>query len=430
MQDNISLELLEKSILATMLQENYLITDSLVRETHFTLMVHRNIFCSMHQLVSAGKQVDYITLLTTKEPRELGGAEYLKNLSSYHNSNLFDQYVESLINNWREGEKHNILLAAQAENWDIGKIQQTLTEIEDLQAEPEMNMMKYLVSIGNLPYERQLERRGILTGIKDYDNMTDGLQPGELTIIAARPSMGKTDVLNHIALNVGLAGHYPIIFSLEMPREVLVSRLIASLGSYNRNAMRNPYEYFTEGQKEKWLPTITEMSKTNMEIDDRHGLTTGQIRAKARKLINLKPHLKPVILVDYLQIIKGEEKNGRNQTQIVGQISMDLKNIAREFHCPVICLSQLSRGVEQRQDKRPMMSDLRDSGSIEQDADVIAFLYRDDYYNKDSQQKDLLEINVAKQRNGQTGGITTVYKKQTGRIINVDWNKHSAEPVG
>lgn len=429
MQENISLELLEKSILATMLQENYLVNDSLVRETHFTQMIHRNIFHSMRQLVSAGKQVDYITLLTTKEPSELGGADYLKNLSSYHNANLFDQYVESLLNNWREGEKHNILLAAQAENWDIAKIQRTLTEIEDLQTETDINMMGYLVSIWNLPYEQQ-ERRGIHTGIKDYDNMTDGLQPGELTIIAARPSMGKTDVLNHIALNVGLSGHFPIIFSLEMPRETLVSRLLASLGSYNRNAMRNPYEHFTDGQKEKWLPTITEMSKANMEIDDRPGLTTSQIRAKARKLINLKPHLKPVILVDYLQIIKGEEKNGRNQTQIVGQISMDLKNIAREFNCPVVCLSQLSRGVEQRQDKRPMMSDLRDSGSIEQDADVIAFLYRDEYYNKETEQKDLLEINIAKQRNGQTGGITTVYKKQTGRIINVDWNKYSTEPVG
>lgn len=423
---NISLEELEKSILGTMMKENYLITDSLISETHFTTMLHRNIYNSMRKLVNAGKKVEYIALLTTKEPSELGGADYLKNLSNYHNINLFDQHAEILINHWREGEKRNILLVAQSENWDIADIQRALTEIEHLQTEPELTMVDYLVSIGNAPYEPSKKRKGIPTGIAHYDHMTNGLQAGELTIIAARPSMGKTDVLNHIALNVGLTGHYPIVFSLEMPRETLTDRLIAALGSFNRNSMRDPYKYFSEAQKEKWLPTITELSKTNIEVDDRPGITTSQIRAKARKLIKLKPNLKPVILIDYLQIIKGEEKNGRNQTQIVGQISMDLKNLAREFNCPVICLSQLSRQVEQRGDKRPMMSDLRDSGSIEQDADVIAFLYRDDYYNHDSETKELLEINIAKQRNGQTGIVTTVYKRQTGRIVNVDWDNYSA----
>ena len=406
-----------------MLKENYLITDSLINETYFTTLLHRNIYNSMRQLASTGKAVDYITLLTTKEPTELGGANYLKDLTNYHNPTMFDQYVETLIGNWREGEKQNILLAAQAENWNIADIQKALSEIEDMHIEPEMNMMEYLASIGSLPYEKPKEREGIYTGINDYDFMTDGLQPGELTVIAARPSMGKTDVLNHIAVQVGLSGYFPIIFSLEMPRKALVRRLIAVSGSFNRNKMRDPYRYFSEEQKEKWLPTITGLSTTNIEIDDRPNITTTQIKAKARKWIKAKPHLKPVILIDYLQIIKGEEKAGRNQTQIVGQISMDLKNIAREFNCPVVCLSQLSRKVEERQDKRPMMSDLRDSGSIEQDADVIAFLYREDYYNRESEKKDLLEIILAKQRNGQTGTVSVLYKKATGRLINVNWDQ-------
>ncbi|UYB50413.1 replicative DNA helicase (plasmid) [Lysinibacillus capsici] len=429
MNQDISMELIEKSILATMLKENYLITDSLIGETHFTTLVHRNIYNSMRHLASQGKSCDYITLLTTREPEELGGANYLKDLTNYHNPTMFDQYAATLLENWREGEKRNILFAAQAENWPIADIQKALAEIEDINTESEIPFIQYLASIGELPYEVPSEPNGIYTGINDFDLMTDGLQEGELIIIAARPSMGKTDTFNHIALNVGLSGYFPIIFSLEMPKKTLTKRLIAALGNFNRNAIRNPYKYFSEPQKEKWLPTITELSQANIEIDDRPGITTAQIRAKARKWIKEKSHLKPVILIDYLQIIKGEEKAGRNQTQITGQISADLKNIAREFNCPVVCLSQLSRDVEKRNDKRPMMSDLRDSGSIEQDADVIAFLYRDEYYNKESDSKDIMEIIIAKQRNGQTGPISVIYKKETGKILNIDWDsQRSATP--
>lgn len=430
MNQDISMELIEKSILATMLKENYLITDSLIGETHFTTLVHRNIYNSMRQLASQGKSCDYITLLTTREPEELGGANYLKDLTNYYNPTMFDQYAATLLENWREGEKRNILFAAQAENWSIADIQKALAEIEDINTESEMPFIQYLASIGELPYEVPSEPNGIYTGINDFDLMTDGLQDGELTIIAARPSMGKTDTFNHIALNVGLSGYFPIIFSLEMPKKALTKRLIAALGNFNRNAIRNPYKHFSEAQKEKWLPTITELSQTNIEIDDRPGITTAQIKAQARKWIKEKPNLKPVILIDYLQIIKGEEKAGRTQTQIVGQISADLKNMAREFNCPVVCLSQLSRGVEQRQDRRPMMSDLRDSGSIEQDADVIAFLYRDEYYNAESEKKGMMEIIIAKQRNGQTGPISVIYKKETGKILNIDWDSQRSATSG
>lgn len=430
MNQDISLELIEKSILATMLKENYLITDSLIGETHFTTLIHRNIYNSMRQLVTQGKSCDYITLLTTREPEELGGANYLKDLTNYHNPTMFDQYASTLLENWREGEKQNILFTAQAENWPIADIQKSLMEIEDINTESDIPFFQYLASIGELPYEVPTEPNGIYTGINDFDFMTNGLQDGELTIIAARPSMGKTDVFNNIAINVGLAGYFPIIFSLEMPKKSLVTRMVAALGNFNRNAIRNPYKYFSEAQKAKWLPTITELSKANIEIDDRPGLTTAQIKAQARKWIKEKLNLKPVILIDYLQIIKGEEKAGRTQTQIVGQISADLKNMAREFNCPVVCLSQLSRGVEQRQDKRPMMSDLRDSGSIEQDADVIAFLYRDEYYNAESESKEVMEIIIAKQRNGATGTVNVIYKKETGKILNIDWDSQRSATSG
>ncbi len=430
MNQDISMELIEKSILATMLKENYLITDSLIGETHFTTLVHRNIYNSMRQLASQGKSCDYITLLTTREPEELGGANFLKNLSSFHNPAMFDQYATTLVDNWREGEKRNILFTAQAENWSIAEIQKAFMEIEDINTESNVPFFQYLASIGEVPYQIPTEPAGVFTGINDYDLMTNGLQDGELTIIAARPSMGKTDVFNNIAINVGLAGYFPCVFSLEMPKKALTTRLIATLGNFNRNAIRNPFKYFSEAQKEKWLPTITELSQTNMEIDDRPGLTTAQIKAHARKWIKEKQNLKPVILIDYLQIIRGEEKAGRTQTQIVGQISADLKNMAREFNCPVVCLSQLSRGVEQRQDKRPMMSDLRDSGSIEQDADVVAFLYRDEYYDKESESKGVMEIIIAKQRNGPTGTVNVIYKKETGKLINIDWDNQRSATTG
>lgn len=162
------------------------------------------------------------------------------------------------------------------------------------------------------------------------------------------------------------------------------------------------------------------IDNANIEIDDRAGLTVPQIRATARKIIKSNSGKKPIILIDYLQIIRGTNIRD-NQTQAIGQISWDLKQMAKEFNCPVVCLSQLNRSVEQRQDKRPVMSDLRDSGNIEQDADVIAFLYRDDYYSKESESKNILEFIIAKHRNGPTGTVSAAYIKDTGRLSNISW---------
>ena len=250
--------------------------------------------------------------------------------------------------------------------------------------------------------------------------MTNGFQDGELFILAARPSMGKTDTLDHFAISAGLKGHLPIVFSLEMKRETLIDRLIAAVGSINRLNMRDPYTTMSDEQKAKWTQAIGILSTANIEIDDCPGMTVPQIRASARKLIKQNPDKKPIIFIDYLQIIRGNNPRD-NQTQIIGQISWDLKQMAREFNCPVVCLSQLNRSVEQRQDKRPIMSDIRDSGNIEQDADVIAFLYRDEYYSKESEAKNQLEIILAKHRNGPTGTVTAAYVKETGRLLNIEW---------
>lgn len=417
---NISLELAEKSILGSMLAENYLISDSQLSPEHFTGQIHRNIFSAMNELALNGKPIDYITLLSIREAAEMGGANYLANLKSFSNTPKFDSYCEILKVHLREQTKLSILVQAQQENWSIEDIQSQLDSINESTVKIQTSIMPDLVKAAERPYKPGSVKKGIPTGLRDLDKMLNGFQNGELIILAARPSMGKTDTMNHFATSAGEAGYLPIIFSLEMSRETLIDRLILSTGNINRLNIRDPYETMSDAQKQKWSQSVGILGNMGLEIDDRTALTVPQIRAMARKIIKKNPNKKPLILIDYLQIIRGNHPRD-NQTQIIGQISWDLKQMAREFNCPVVCLSQLNRGVEQRNDKRPMMSDLRDSGNIEQDADVIAFLYRDEYYNKESETKSQLEIIVAKHRNGPTGTAVVAYSKETGRLVNIAW---------
>ncbi|AHN22085.1 replicative DNA helicase [Lysinibacillus varians] len=418
---NISIELAEKSLLGTMLHENYLIADSNLEAAHFISQVHQNIFTSMLQLVSERKAVDYITLLTTREPIELGGANYLAELGSFASATKFEEYEAIVLENWRERSKRQMMEQAQQEDWSIAEIQHALDKLMTRYTTTNTSIKVDLMQMAKRPFEQENSKTGVLTGLLDLDKLLNGFQDAELTIIAARPSMGKTDTMNHIALKAGWDGYLPIIFSLEMSRTTLIDRLIAATGNFNRLKMRNPYEYFTDGQKEKWMSTLGMLDNANIEIDDRAGMTVPQIRATARKIIKANPDKKPVILIDYLQIIRVSNPRD-NQTQAIGQISWDLKQMAKEFNCPVICLAQLNRSVEQRQDKRPVMSDLRDSGNIEQDADVIAFLYRDDYYAKESERQNMLEFIIAKHRNGPTGTVFASYVKDTGRLSNIAWS--------
>lgn len=418
---NISVELAEKSLLGTMLHENYLIADSNLESAHFISQVHQNIFTSMLQLVSERKAVDYITLLTTREPIELGGANYLAELGSYASATKFEEYETIVLENWRERTKRQMMEQAQQDDWGIAEIQHALDKLMTQYTTTNTSIKADLMQMAKRPFEQENSKTGVLTGLLDLDKLLNGFQDAELTIIAARPSMGKTDTMNHIALKAGWDGYLPIIFSLEMSRTTLIDRLIAATGNFNRLKMRNPYEYFTDGQKEKWMATLGMLDNANIEIDDRAGMTVPQIRATARKIMKANRDKKPVILIDYLQIIRVSNPRD-NQTQAIGQVSWDLKQMAKEFNCPVICLAQLNRSVEQRQDKRPVMSDLRDSGNIEQDADVIAFLYRDDYYTKESERQNMLEFIIAKHRNGPTGTVFASYVKDTGRLSNIAWS--------
>lgn len=419
-QIDISMELVEKSLLGSMLQENYLITDSNIDSEFFNSQVHRSIFTAMQELLQKGKAVDYISLLTTREPSEIGGANYISDLKSFGNAHKFDDYRELLVDHWREGKKKSILLQAQTENWGIEEVQKALDKIQEDKSDLNLSIKQDLIEMAERPYQPVLVEKGVATGLEDLDRMLNGFQKSELIIIAARPSVGKTDTMNHFALNAGWRGYLPIVFSLEMSKRTLLDRLIATTGRFNRLKMRDPFTYFSEEQKAKWLPTITQLDQANLHIDDHSGLKVSQIKAKARQVIKANPNRKPIIFIDYLQIIRPDNPK-LNATQQVAQISWDLKQMAKEFDCPVVCLSQLNRSVESRADKRPLMSDLRDSGNIEQDADVIAFLYRDDYYDKESESKNILEIIIAKHRNGPTGTVSVAYSKETGCLTNIKW---------
>lgn len=411
---------IERGILGTMLAENYLIRDSGVQRNFFTSQIHQNIFHCMEELTAKQRPVDYVTILTMMPPAALGGANYVAELLHYKNPVKFDQYVTILLENWKERMKHLLLVRAKEENWTIDFIRRALDDLEkNGQGAAETAIQTELLKMGERPYEAVVQNPGVPTGLKELDEKMGGFQPAELTIIAARPSMGKTDTLNHFALQAGYAGYHPIIFSLEMSKKTMIDRLIAVTGGYNRLRMRDPYSFFTEAQKRNWLHTLARLDEANIQIDDRAGLKVAEIRATARKIIQTKPNLKPIIFIDYLQIIQGESTY-QNRTEIVGQISSSLKQMAKEFDCPVVCLSQLNRGVEARQDKRPMMSDLRDSGNIEQDADVIIFLYRDDYYNEKSKEPNMLELNISKHRNGPTGTTVVRYMKNTGILSHIE----------
>jgi replicative DNA helicase len=256
---------------------------------------------------------------------------------------------------------------------------------------------------------------GVPTGFYDLDRMTSGLQAGDLVVLAARPSMGKTafaiNIAEHVALNEGL----PVaVFSMEMGAAQLAVRVVGSIGRIDQGHLRTGK--LSDEEWPRLTDAIERLRTVSLHIDETAGLTSSELRANARRLARKCGKL-GLIVVDYLQLMTGSSSgDGENRATELGEISRGLKMLAKELQCPVIALSQLNRGVEQRTDKRPMMSDLRESGAIEQDADIIMFIYRDDYYNKDSKDPGVAEIIIGKQRNGPTGAVRLTFLKPLTRF--------------
>ena len=413
-------ELLEKSILSTMLAENYLITDSGLQPDMFMGRHHQQLFAIMQELRLANHPVDYLTLSTRDDVVDQIGLHTITELLPYANLDKFDDYVALLRENWVEQRKKHILFRASQGDWSIPRILQALDDLQIKGESASTAIMPDLMDMVDMPFVDEDEQGLIVPHIDTLAKLIDGFRPGELTVLAGRPSMGKTDVMNNLALHAGRNGALPLIFSLEMSRKLLVKRLVANAGNYSRLKLRKPKRYLTEEQKMRWMDSLEDVHKSGIEIDDRSGLSLGQIRTQARRVIRMHPDRSPIIFIDYLQIIN-TESNVDNTTVALSKVSRGLKQMAKELNCPVVCLSQLNRNVETRSVKRPVMSDLRDSGSIEQDADVIILLYRASYYETAERTEkgkgDVLELIVAKNRNGPTGTAFANYFMKTGLVI-------------
>ena len=256
---------------------------------------------------------------------------------------------------------------------------------------------------------------GVATGFTDLDNMTTGFHPSDFILIAARPSMGKTAFVLNILEYVAIKKNRPcMIFSLEMSKEQLVNRLFAMDSGIDAQNLRTGK--LADEDWDRLIQTADRVGSSNIIIDDTPGINISELRSKCRK-VKLERGL-DMVIIDYLQLMSGAgTKHNENRQQEVSDISRSLKALARDIECPVVALSQLSRAVEQRTDKRPMLSDLRESGAIEQDADVVMFLYRDEYYNPDSPKKGEAEVIIAKQRNGPIGTISLYWQSQTTRFV-------------
>ncbi|GIO03525.1 replicative DNA helicase [Brevibacillus halotolerans] len=432
----------EESVLgAIFLSKEALITAmELLRPEDFYKTSHQRIFNTMLALYERGEPVDLVTvtadLQDQKVLEETGGVVYLTSLASSVPTAANIEYYAKIV------EEKSLLR----------RLIRTATKIandgysrEDEVGEIIADAEKYILEIaqnrnsgGFIPirdalmetYERiefLSQRKGDITGIPsgypDLDKMTAGFQRSDLIILAARPSVGKTAFALNVAQNVAARANETVaIFSLEMSASQLVQRMICAEGNLDASRMRSGG--LEEDDWQKLTMAIGTLAKAPVYIDDTPGITVQDIRAKCRRLQTEKGL--GLILIDYLQLIQGRGK-GDNRQQEVSEISRTLKGIARELNVPIIALSQLSRSVEQRQDKRPMMSDIRESGSIEQDADIVAFLYRDDYYDKETEAKNIIEIIIAKQRNGPTGTVELVFLKEFNKFVSLD---HRYKDVG
>lgn len=409
----------EKSILGSILKEPYLLADSKLKAEHFENQHNKEVIDTMHKLNDQGLSFDIISILTTKDPTLYGGAGTLQEMQRYARPKEFEQHVDLLMANWREREKRHTLSVALEEDWDIPKLTSELDKLTGGRTDDHGGIDELLVEVYEAPWTDSVLNKGINTGLKGLQAATGGWFGNQLIIVAARPSMGKTDFMLHVAREAGFDGYVPIVFSLEMTKQKLRDRLIATIGFINRSKMRNLKEYLSDDQKKVWSETLKEVARTNVQFFDDSGQTVADIRMKTRKVMQLFKGKKPFVLIDYLTLIKPSSNHNGNKHQQVGEITKALKAMSKEFDCPVMCLAQLSRGLEQRPNKRPMLSDLRESGSIEEDADTVISLYRDSYYTKDLKD-NAMELIIGKQREGAIGTVDVIYNRFTGGITDVE----------
>lgn len=434
----------EQAVLgAVFLEPDALITaaEILIPED-FYRPAHERIFRVMLDLHDRGQPVDLVTVTAELQDRklleEIGGVSYLSDLANavptaanveYYShvieeKSLLRRLIKTATDIVAEGyaseeEVETILDNAEKRVLEVANRKNTgaFVSIKDVLVEAYDNI--------EMLHNRKDDITGIPTGFIELDRITAGFQRNDLIIVAARPSVGKTAFALNISQNVATkTGENVAIFSLEMGAQQLVMRMLCAEGNIDAQRLRTGR--LTPDDWEKLTMAMGSLANAGIYIDDTPGIRVSEIRAKCRRLKQEKGL--GLVVIDYLQLIQGSGRSGENRQQEVSEISRSLKALARELEVPVIALSQLSRNVEQRQDKRPIMSDIRESGSIEQDADIVAFLYRDDYYNQDSDKKNIIEIIIAKQRNGPTGTVELAFIKEYNKFVNLN-RKYSEEDM-
>jgi replicative DNA helicase len=396
---------------------------------------HQRIFNAMLKLNDKGEAIDLVTvteeLAATKLLEDVGGISYLSELAGSVPTAANIEYYAKIVE--EKSLLRRLIRTATSIAQDsytredevdalLGEAEKSILEVSQRKSAGSFHQIKDVLvrTYDNIEvmHNRVGDITGIATGFAELDKMTAGFQRNDLIIVGARPSVGKTAFALNIAQNVATKTDEKVaIFSLEMGAEQLVMRMLCAEGNIDAQRLRTGS--LTDEDWGKLTMAMGSLSNAGIFIDDSPGVRVQDIRAKCRRLKQEQGGL-GMILIDYLQLVLGSGRSGENRQQEVSEISRSLKALARELQVPVIALSQLSRGVEQRQDKRPMMSDIRESGSIEQDADIVAFLYRDDYYDKESENKNIIEIIIAKQRNGPTGTVSLAFVKEYNKFVNLE----------
>lgn len=426
----------EQAVLGSMLTDKDAVVAAIetLKPGDFYRNDNMTIYEAVMTIYGKGEPIDIITLkdeLTSMGKLEaVGGLEYLASLpDKVPTTANVDKYVKiveeksllrGLIKTANElielgysqnEEIETIMDGAEKKIFDImqSKNTKSYTPIKDVLVESFTNLEKL--------YNQKQHVTGVPTQFYDLDDKTAGLHGSELILVAARPAMGKTAFALNIATNAALRANVPVaIFSLEMSKDQLVNRMLCSEAMVDSNKVRTGK--LDEEDWTKLAEAIGPLSEAGVYIDDTPGISVMEIRTKCRKL-KMEKNI-GLVVIDYLQLISGSNKRNGSREQEISEISRSLKVLAKELNVPVIALSQLSRAVEQRDDHRPMLSDLRESGAIEQDADIVMFLYRDDYYNKESAEKDIAEVIIAKQRGGSTGTVKLYWMGNYTKFVNIE----------
>lgn len=406
----------------------------------FYLDIHKRIYTAMQDISDAGKPIDVTTLVSRLQDLEqlnlVGGADYIIKLSDTAISSANSSYYIDIIKS--RAHLRRLIETAELIAEDGFDTASDLDEVMDKAEREILNVTRSRRAtdfkssrdvVSNVMQElmklRSMEGHitGVKTGYTDLDRVTNGFQRGDLIILAARPAMGKTAFALNLALNASFYNSGAIaIFSLEMPAEALMKRILSAKSAVESSKLRSGN--IRDDEFNKLNEAANELMATKLFVDDSSNVKISEVFSKCRKLRS--EHGLDLVVIDYLQLISGSGRSsGDNRQQEISEISRSLKGLAREMECPVIALSQLSRSVETRPDKHPMLSDLRESGAIEQDADIVMFLYRDEYYNKDENSQEDAEttnttdVDIAKHRNGATGRIQLAFQKNISAFYNI-----------